>query len=119
LAKKETEFKPTIVRNVYPERLPTHYVSGAFGGLRGTYHFNIDFFVDVLPKKDFNERVELLQSGNVTVIREEEDRPEVFREVKTRLLMTPQAAKELADWIHRTLNAGAKAAEKPGGQMYV
>jgi hypothetical protein len=50
MTKKSTESKPTIFRNVYPERLPTHYVSGAFGGLRGNYHFSIDFYVDVHPK---------------------------------------------------------------------
>lgn len=116
------KIRKTVLKHIYPARLPTHYVSGAMGRLN-PFHFTIDFYTDTLSREDFSERVDIKPNGDVKVISDSEEREKGFREVKSRLQMTPLAAKQLADWIYRNLDAAGMKFEneKPneGGPQYV
>jgi len=105
----------------YPEELPEYYVTGANGGMKPPYHFTIDFYMDTIPSEDFEDKMTLQRNGNHHVVSRSLETNR--RDMKVRLFMPIQSAKEIADWIYKNLEKlqqqSGQNASQPGGGLYV
>lgn len=70
---------------LYTSETPQFYATGAFGGYT-SHDFRLMFFAEVPLTKD-----EIQSAINLKVI----------REVKSEIIMSPLAAKELVDWLSK------------------
>jgi hypothetical protein len=87
---------------IKPEKYDVYYINGAYGGFtpRGELLCNFFFEYVQLPR----EEVATVKDNRLSAIETDVPKNEVQRELRVGLVMMPQEAKNLADWIYTKLN---------------
>ena len=104
MEEKSVEKGAIQVKFVYikPEKYEVHYINGAYGGFtpRGELLCNFFFEYQRLP----SEEVASVKDNRLSTIKTDISKNEVLRELKVGVVMKPEEAKNLADWIYTKLN---------------
>lgn len=102
---------PTKVRFIYkkPDEHQTHFVNGAYGAinLRGDFEFNLFYEHRDMPEEELMSvedgklKPEVQNITDVTII----------RDIKVGIIMTPQQAETLGNWLLNTIDEFKKKTE--------
>ncbi len=100
---KKPKENPNRVRFVHkkPENYQSYYANGVFGSVTGRGDFDMNFFFEHVDIPE--EEVMNVEEGELRL--EEQNRTEVIvnRDFKVGIIMSPQQAEGLSNWIINAL----------------
>ncbi|WP_348304348.1 DUF3467 domain-containing protein [Methanothrix sp.] len=75
------------------------FVNGAYGGLTPHGDIVCNFFFEYKKMPDFEDAI-VSADDKLTPIENKVEEIEMLREIKTGIILTPNEAKKLADWLN-------------------